>query len=149
MRQPTEPLIVDVEASGSVYPSKRSGYFDISGVVRFSTRNDSILTLDSSDYRDDPLVISISSGRENWIITDNGDYFDVTCRTRDINNYKVKACLQSEITHLFLNEILLSGTCSLPTIAQSTLHHIKVFEFIGKLLSNGGNYQISQEFTFT
>jgi hypothetical protein len=103
-----------------------------------NSRGDS-LDFICQDEKEGLLTIEIHNGLEKYrLVTNFVDYFDFKSSNGLANNIgKVFFPYQSEMTHLWVNDILSKGNCDLPTYSQSMILHlelIRVFtEHLGKI----------------
>ena len=78
----------------------------------------------TSKFEGKDYVVEIVVDGETWLINENAGY--ATC-SNGIEIFE-KTLLQSELTALFLEQIINTGNCDLPTIEQSINQHIPIIQ---------------------
>lgn len=112
-------LSVDSTRLGIWSESKRKGFLEVDGILSFELKNGIQVSLESHNNNKMRQVINFMSEGECKISVDEtgGEFFCFGEKSALCARY------QSEITVPLVREILLTNTCSLPTIQTSAEHH--------------------------
>jgi hypothetical protein len=100
-------------------PSKRQGFYEIEGKMSVRFKDGTILNM-SSKVGDKDYTVEIHVEGETWQINENEGHAK---SSSGIEIFE-KTLLQSELTSIFLEQIINTGNCDLPTIEQSINQHI-------------------------
>ena len=125
---------VRVNLEDKVMDAKRKGVKEFMGHLEGkNSRNDS-LDLFCNDKNEDSISIEIQNGPETYLLATNFvNHFDLKSSNSLANSIgKVFLPYQSEMTNIWVNDILKKGSCDLPTYANSMKLHlelIKVFTY--------------------
>tara|TARA_Y100000294_G_C8549613_1_gene334724 strand:+ start:651 stop:1634 length:984 start_codon:yes stop_codon:yes gene_type:complete len=115
------------ELENKVLESKRTGFKEFSGRLEGQSSHGHTLELICYETGKEPTTVKILNGSESFRIS--GLLGDVVLETSNKNkNYMEKTYLpyQSQLTHLWTNQILEKGSCDLPTYAESMLLHLEL-----------------------
>jgi hypothetical protein len=101
--------------------SKRAGYFEIYGVLRVKTNDDSQVTLDCN-HGDEPLSAEISWNSESFcaVFKNSGT---ITTRYNSEPECTYPFPYQSDMTGGIVDSILSDGGCELPTYDEAQEYH--------------------------
>ena len=126
----------EVHLEDKVPDSKREGFKEFLGHLKgMNSRGDS-LDLVCKDEQSGPITIEIQNGPEKFtLITDFVNRFDFKSSNELANRLgNVSLPYQSEMTHLWVNDILTKGSCSLPTYANSISLHLELIKVFNEHL---------------
>ena len=104
-------------------PAKREGFYEIEGKMAVKFKDGTILNM-SSKVGDNAYTVEIHVEGETWQINEN----DGHAKSSSGIEIFEKTLLQSELTALFLEQIINTGNCDLPTIEQSIDQHIPIIQ---------------------
>ena len=92
-----------------------------------NSRNDS-LDLFCNDKNEDSISIEIQNGPETYLLATNFvNHFDLKSSNSLASRIgKVFLPYQSDMTHIWANDILKKGSCDLPTYANSMKLHLEL-----------------------
>ncbi|MDV6236882.1 hypothetical protein CH379_014730 [Leptospira ellisii] len=121
-----------------VFPSKRPGYIELSGVLSGVSENgDGIRILDEKG-KGLPLSIDIRFGRNSIEAKQNSDRYEVTDSSNQKLNYPI--LYQSQLTSEIVGSLIATGDCKLPGYDwNASLHLSLLSSFIDHLESLGFN----------
>lgn len=125
--------------------SKRDGFKEVSGLLKVVFQNKSTLTLSSRKDGNDPIYITISNSASRFIIEESKSRLKYSQKETnwDWKEETFEKPLQSQMTSVFSEAILINGNCQLTPYQESMKLHLP---FINSLLeffnSNGlkGDY---------
>jgi hypothetical protein len=100
-------------------PAKREGFYEIEGKILVIFKDGTSLNM-TSKFEGKDYVVEIVVDGETWQINENEGHAK---STSGIEIFE-KTLLQSELTSIFLEQIINTGNCDLPTIEQSINQHI-------------------------
>ena len=116
----SEVEVIDLTSlKDSWIPAKREGFYEIEGRMSFKFKDGTILNMSSKDDDKDYIVEIVVEG-ETWHINEN----DGHAKSSYGNEIFEKTLLQSELTAIFLEQIVNTGNCELPNLEQSINQHI-------------------------
>ena len=118
----------EVHLEDKVPDSKREGFKEFLGHLKgMNSRGDS-LELICRDKGNGPITIDIQNGPEKFTLTTNFvNHFEFISSNELASRIgKVSLPYQSEMTHLWVNDILTKGSCDLPTYADSMNLHLEL-----------------------
>ena len=118
----------EVHLEDKVPDSKRDGFKEFVGHLKgMNSRGDS-LELICRDKGNGPITIDIQNGPEKFTLTTNFvNHFEFISSNELASGIgKVSLPYQSEMTHLWVNDILTKGSCDLPTYADSMNLHLEL-----------------------
>jgi hypothetical protein len=119
---------VRVNLENKVLNAKRKGFKEFIGHLEGgNSRNDS-LDLFCNDRNEDSISIEIQNGPETYLLTTNFvNHFDLKSSNLLANRIgKISLPYQSEMTHIWVNDILKKGSCDLPTYTNSMKLHLEL-----------------------
>ena len=132
----------EVHLEDKVPDSKRDGFKEFVGHLKgMNSRGDS-LELICLDKGNGPVTIDIQNGPEKFMLTTNFvNHFEFISSNELASGIgKVSLPYQSEMTHLWVNDILTKGSCDLPTYADSMNLHLELIRvFTDHLQKISGN----------
>ena len=124
--------------SGKILKAKRKGYFEFDGIFKVKSKNGSIATIEKNFNSNMPLHITIRT--QNFFLI-----YEVSNRTIYIYDEKynwkrkkilIKVFLQSELTNIFVKDILHKNKCDLPYLNDSLDRHQLMLSSIKKEFQN-------------
>ena len=116
----SEVEVIDLTSlKDSWIPAKREGFYEIEGRMSVKFKDGTILNMSSKDDDKDYIVEIVVEG-ETWHINEN----DGHAKSSYGNEIFEKTLLQSELTAIFLEQIVNTGNCELPNLEQSINQHI-------------------------
>ena len=119
---------VRVNLEDKVLNAKRKGFKEFIGHLEGgNSRNDS-LDLFCNDRNEDSISIEIRNGPETYLLVTNFvNHFNLKSSNSLANGLgKVFLPYQSEMTHIWVNDILSKGYCDLPTYSNSSTLHLEL-----------------------
>jgi hypothetical protein len=116
----TEKLVsVDTSELGSCWiKSKRSGFFEITGLLKAKFSGGSELILKSSND-EEPSILSITTSEGEWLVDEVKGKALGPCGTTILGRCEY----QSEITERLVDSILKTKNCELPSLEESSQIH--------------------------
>ena len=120
--------MTNVQLKNKVLDSKRKGFKEFTGrLTGVNSRGDS-LDLICKDEEEGPVTIEIQNGPEIFtLVTNFVDHFDFKSSNELASRLgKVSLPYQSEMTHIWINDILTKGSCDLPTYSNSMNLHLEL-----------------------
>jgi predicted dehydrogenase len=117
-----------VHLKNKVLDSKREGFKEFMGHLEGENSRGDSLDLICNDEQDGPITIEIRNGLEKFtLITNFADHFNFIS-SNDLASRlgKVSLPYQSEMTHIWVNDILTKGSCDLPIYANSMNLHLEL-----------------------
>ena len=109
----------------SVYGSKRKGFFEVSGLLRGVFANGSELLLYSHRTSAAPLMVAILAENHHVIIDEANGVARVSGKKVgwQWDEWRFMIPFQSEQTHIFVKDIVLTETCALTPFQESSEQH--------------------------
>jgi hypothetical protein len=122
----------DVRLENKVLDSKREGFKEFTGHLKGQNSREDSLNLICTNGKDGPVTIEILNGAEKYLLTTNFvDHFDLKSSNKLSSRLgKVSLPYQSELTHIWVNDILIKGSCDLPIYANSTNLHLELIRVL-------------------
>ena len=108
-------------------PSKREGYYEVSGTIGITYTDKSRLNL-CCDSSNDPITVKIATSQGNFEINEQSGH----ATTPEGFKIRGKVDYQSELTKTLVTDILQRGCCQLPSLAESTSQHRPLLEALLK-----------------
>jgi hypothetical protein len=102
------------------FKSKRDGFWDIFGSLKISFSNGSKAFMRGETYEPSKTIINIKTGVQDWRILASEGL--AICNNE--HTIPGREEFQSDITAPIIESILLTGTCQLPLLKESTAIHI-------------------------
>jgi hypothetical protein len=99
-------------------PSKRIGFYEAEGRLSIKFKDDSILNM-TSKFGDENYSVEILVNNETWKVYEN-DGYAINTKGEILNG---KILLQSDLTPIVLEQILMFGRSDLPILSQSISQH--------------------------
>ncbi len=124
----------------TIHESKREGYKELTGSLLAKGDKGSIITLSSVQNSTAPLTIQIWGNQAHAYLGEHNS--TCTLYTQE-NRWKAQELplhipYQSELTNLFVEEIMQTGTCELTTFEESCALHTPLLEFFIKHMQEQG-----------
>jgi hypothetical protein len=125
-----------VYLENEVLDAKRYGFKEFMGRLEGKNSRGDSLDLVCKDEQSGPITIEIQNGPEKFtLITDFVNRFDFKSSNELASRLgNVSLPYQSEMTHLWVNDILTKGSCSLPTYANSISLHLELIKVFNEHL---------------
>jgi hypothetical protein len=142
----TQFITICNDLEPTLYPSKRAGFSEINGTLNIEFPDRS--TLELSCTRDDRMTLTLRLVSERYCLEVNElqkKYKLKDLESGTIDSGSFDNFLQSDLTNIFLNEILTMGGSSLPTIEDSIAIHLNLFEPIGRFLVEKCDFQAKNQ----
>ena len=119
---------VRVNLEDKVLNAKRKGFKEFIGHLEGKNSRDDSLNLFCNDKKEGTISIEIQNGPETYVLTtDFVNHFDLkSSNSLAYSIGKVFLPYQSEMTHIWANDILKKGSCDLPTYANSMKLHLEL-----------------------
>ena len=119
-----------------VYPSKRSGYYELNGSISLTTETGSELTLISEDISTDDINILIESRdkKVHMVLKPNQQVFINFNDSKGQFNEVGRFPLQSSMTQTIVQELMLYGDCKLPSYETSSRQHLLLLPIFDKFI---------------
>ena len=118
-----------VNINKKILNSKRAGYKEIAGKIKFFTNNKNFISFkDLKSKKTNGVKVRIFNKKQNFLI-------DERAQTCIYNNKKRKAFeipFQSNMTNYIADKIFLKKTCDLTTLKQSSYLHIMIINILKK-----------------
>ena len=123
---------IGVHLENKVLDSKRYGFKEFIGRLEGQNSRGDSLDLVCKDEQNGPITIEIRNDPEKFtLITDFVNRFDFKSSNELANHLgNVSLPYQSEMTHLWINDILTKGSCNLPTYANSVNLHLELSQYL-------------------
>ncbi len=117
-----------------VRDAKRSGFKEFFGHLNGkNSRGDSLDLICSENGKDQPIKVAIKNGPESYelLMSDVTTHFDFESSNGLENKIKETSFpYQSEMTHIWVNDILSRGYCDLPTYSNSMALHLELIRVL-------------------
>lgn len=136
-----ENLIIQMcNIDSKILDSKRSGYFELTGVMTIQSESGIKLTLSSSNQETDGIInIKMFGGKKRLEATLS--IGEIRCNyyegDSEKHSKKYTLPLQSQTTGDTVQNISKNATCSLPSYEQSVKHHLILFDCFEKVFKKG------------
>tara|TARA_B100000315_G_C14571743_1_gene585933 strand:+ start:897 stop:1901 length:1005 start_codon:yes stop_codon:yes gene_type:complete len=135
--------------SEKIYDSRRPGYKEFSGQLVGKNSQGHILILScrggecGEGGEGGAVSIQIDSGRKKHVIASYMDHavYKVITQGGEAET-TVSLPMQSQITHLLVNDIFKNGTCGLPVYADSMILHLSLIKVLLKQMSEVAGKEI-------
>lgn len=140
-----EEIKIDYSGLEEIIPSKRIGYQEIVGNLKFSLKN-KLMELISMKMSDMGIIINIQTENFHWIIDERNLKIKFSSRDNSWKEIETEIVLpfQSDLTNVFVEEIVETNSSSLPEYFTSKIAHLaligslkKYFEKNSILCKNG------------
>lgn len=135
-----------------VLVSKRSKYHEFGGTLTAKTKGGDFLVIESKKDSKKPLYLDLS----------NSDYLfrleiskriasltDFKKKDSQTKSFKLKFPMQSELSNLYLEEIVKKKNCGLPTYQDCSINHISLIKLFKNKLSKDQRYKKRKDIVFT
>ena len=122
---------------GKVYKSKKNGFVELGGILEAkSARGDKLTLIDNKESKDQ-FVLSITSENHRYMIYQFDEKVFSAHRNDGWEEKEelIKLPLQSELTHLAINQILDTGKCDITPIMESFALHKPMLDAFNMHLS--------------
>jgi hypothetical protein len=118
----------DARLDNKILDAKREGFKEFTGRLEGKVSRGDSLDLICKDEEDGPVTIEIQNGPEKFtLVTNFVDHFDFKSSNELASRLgKVSLPYQSEMTHIWINDILTKGSCDLPTYSNSMNLHLEL-----------------------
>ncbi len=118
----------EVHLEDKVPDSKREGFKEFMGRLKGENSRGDSLELICQDEENGPITIDIQNGLEKFtLVTNFVDHFNFKSSNELAGRMgRIFLPYQSEMTHLWVNDILEKGSCDLPTYANSMNLHLEL-----------------------
>ena len=118
----------EVHLEDKVPDSKREGFKEFMGRLKGENSRGDSLELICQDEENGPITIDIQNGLEKFtLVTNFVDHFNFKSSNELAGRMgRIFLPYQSEMTHLWVNDILKKGSCDLPTYANSMNLHLEL-----------------------
>jgi hypothetical protein len=117
-----------------IYLSKRKNYFELKGKLVFNNKNFKLTLIDNSNIKYSNLEININAGEKIYTLTSLKKKYLLT--TKENKNIKkqthVKIPLQSTLTLLEVNKLIVTNSCGLTPFKESFFMHKVILKFFKK-----------------
>ena len=119
---------VSVNLEDKILNAKRKGFKEFIGHLEGKNSRDDSLNLFCNNKNKDFISIEIRNGPESYLFDTNFvNHFDLKSSNPLASRIgKVFLPYQSEMTHIWVNDILKKGSCDLPTYANSMKLHLEL-----------------------
>ena len=119
---------VEIQLENIVLDSKRKGYKEFIGRLEGRNSRGDSLELICTNEGDGPYTIKIQNGPEEYFVTFNSlDHIDFKSSNGLSSRIgKVTLPYQSEMTNIWVKDILTKGSCDLPTYSSFMNLHLEV-----------------------
>ena len=136
--------LVSCNLSDKPVPSKRQGYFEVTGELVYKSTSGGKLVLNSKAEETDGLIqIGLQSAeREVKVILSRGEIIAEYHSNGNVRNESYALPMQSSVTARLIQEIQITGACALPSYSRSSYHHLLLFSCLQPYFEN-----ISSEYT--
>lgn len=119
--------------------SKRNGFFELTGAVTFVAENGAELKMVSNQGDPDPNIEIAIAGAESRISLLMGQDFAKVRFEGNGYSESFKLAYQSDTTHRYVQDIMLTGMCQLPAFERASYHHLLVLpHFLRHMQATGG-----------
>ncbi len=109
---------------------RRTGYVEFDGTVRGSTPRGDHFDITAMPGSRAPLVVSLTCGDEHVVIDEAGRAL-LRRSVDDVQGWRCEEfslLLQSELSGRVIRELVTTGQCGLPDLAESTLAHLALLD---------------------
>lgn len=136
-----DPSLLDKK----IKPSKRASYLEITGTLIINFDNGSQIIARCDSEENSPKLVSMFSKNIRYIVNEP-EAKALVSRSPDWKWHEFKTVIpyQSQLTTVLIEELLLKGSCKLPTFKESKKLHLQTFEplrkFINTFSKNKFNY---------
>jgi hypothetical protein len=136
---------VDTTQLERVIESKRKGYLEIIGTLKAYTNNGDALTIVSNEQASDEYFITFRFEHEIWTIYPLLE----KCKIKSVHHGNLSERVihypkQSYLTSLLANEILISGSCTLPDYETSKQLHLSLIDPFTQFFSKALGYEVKE-----
>tara|TARA_B100000315_G_C14534889_1_gene567968 strand:+ start:577 stop:1563 length:987 start_codon:yes stop_codon:yes gene_type:complete len=117
---------------------KRPGFIEFGGRLVAKTKDGDILEILDDDNKKIPWILSIESNKKKIEINQLEGLYKIYSNNNLIQVIEKPFYmpLQSELTHILIEQVIKTGDLSLPTLEESFLLHKPMLEAFNKYLSN-------------
>ena len=122
----------DVQLDGKIIESKRTGFKEFLGRMAGQNSRGDSLDLICRDEEEGPITLEIINGHETYtMVTDFLDHVDFKSSNGLANSIgKATFPRQSQLTHVWVKDILSQGSCDLPTYSASMPLHLELIRVL-------------------
>jgi hypothetical protein len=119
--------------------SKRNGFFEIEGKMSVSFKDGTTLNM-SSKEENKQFIVELFVDGETWYINETDG------NAKSSFGYEIfkKILFQSELTSIFLDQILYIGNCDLPTLEQSINQHVPLIQSLKNHWNKNMDFEIER-----
>ncbi len=135
-----------------ILPSKRNKYHEFGGLITAETQKGDTLLIESKKESKKPLYIDLSNN--NFLFR-----LEVSKRTAHMTNFSnqnlftkkfhIKFPFQSDLTNLYLKDIINKGDCGLPKYEDSSLNHKRLLQLFSREILRDNRYKSISDIQFT
>ena len=114
----------------NIFPSKRNGFIELSGMLHGHDSMGGQILIKDYEQGNMPLIAYFENEDFRCYIDEKEELISFS---RSLDNWKwqkiqLQPLLQSELTHIYVNQIVKTGTCDLPTFKESWKIHIPLLK---------------------
>ena len=126
----------EVHLEDKVQDSKREGFKEFTGRLKGGNSRGDSIDLICQDEQDGPITIEIQNSPERFTLATNFvNHFEFKSSNELASRLgKVSLPYQSEMTHIWVNDILTKGSCDLPTYSNSINLHLELINVFNEHL---------------
>jgi len=120
--------LTSVRLDNKVLDAKREGFKEFTGRLEGKTSRGDSLNLVCKDEEGGPVTIEVINGPETFtLVTNFVDHFDFQSSNELASRMgKVSLPYQSEMTHIWVDDILTKRSCDLPTYSNAMNLHLEL-----------------------
>ena len=128
--------------NNQILESKRRGYIEVTGSIIGRSNKNTLSLTSINSYT--PSIITINSEHIYLIINESTGEISISTKNDgwEFKNYSEKIVFyQSELSNVFIENILMNGKCKLTTYENSILSHIEFIKSILNQMNKNSNVQ--------
>ncbi len=133
------------QLDNNILPAQRNGFIELSGIVHGHDSRGGQILIKDYEYGNLPLIAYFENENIRCYVAENQGMVHLSKSVNDWIWEKIplQPLLQSELTHLYINQILESGSCNLPTFRDSWKIHTPLLEALIAHIQKVTNTEIS------
>lgn len=123
---------VDTRLKSKVIDARRKGFKEFMGQLKGENSRGDSLDLICKDEEYGPCTIEVQNGPEKYLVsTDFAGHVELQSSNALANRIgKASLPYQSQLTHIWVNDILTKGSCDLPAYSDSMVLHLELIRVL-------------------
>ena len=135
-----------------ILPSKRNKYYEFGGLLTAETQNGDTLLIESKKESEKPLYIDLSNNDVLFrleVSKRTAHMINFSKQSKFTKKFQIKFPFQSELTNIYLKDIINKRDCGLPKYEDSSLNHKRLIQLFSREILRDNRYKSISDIRFT